>query len=222
MMQTMQEETWREVDAYIEQVVGASDAALEKALAESARAGLPAISVSPAQGKLLYLLARAVGAHRVLEVGTLGGYSAIWLGRAVAPDGQVVTLELSPQYAEVARANVGRAGLGEVVDVRVGRAADTLAALDGDFDLVFIDADKPSNADYVTAALRLTHPGSMIIVDNVVRGGAVLDPAGDANVQGVRRLNELLAADRRLSATTIQTVGVKGYDGFTLALVVAP
>lgn len=222
MMQSMQEETWREVDAYIEQVVGASDAALDTALAESARAGLPAISVSPAQGKLLYLLARAVGARRVLEVGTLGGYSAIWLGRAVAPDGQVVTLELSPQHAEVARANVGRAGLGEVVDVRVGRAADTLAALDGDFDLVFIDADKPSNADYVTAALRLTRPGSVIIVDNVVRGGAVLDPAGDANVQGVRRLNELLTADRRLSATTIQTVGVKGHDGFTLALVVAP
>lgn len=214
------QETWRAVDAYIEEVVGASDEVLEAALAESARAGLPAISVSPAQGKLLHLLTRAIGAVRVLEVGTLGGYSAIWLGRAVAPSGQVVTLELSEHHAEVARANLDRAGLGGVVDVRVGPALDTLAAMDDDFDLVFIDADKPSNSDYVRAAMRLTHPGSVIVVDNVVRAGAVVEADGDENVQGVRRLNALLMSEPRLSATTIQTVGVKGYDGFTLALVV--
>lgn len=218
----MHEETWRAVDAYIEQVVGASDEVLEAALAASARAGLPAISVSPAQGKLLHLLARSLRARRVLEVGTLGGYSAIWLGRAVAPHGRVVTLEISEHHAQVARENLDRAGLGDVVEVLVGPALSTLNGLEDDFDLVFLDADKPSNRDYVTAALRLTHPGSVIVVDNVVRGGAVLDPDGDENVQGVRRLNELLATEPRLSATTVQTVGSKGYDGFTLALVVAP
>ena len=214
------QETWRAVDSYIEQVIGASDDVLDATLAESARAGLPAINVSPAQGKLLHLLARAVGARRVLEVGTLGGYSTIWLARAVAPSGRVVTLELSEHHAQVARSNLERAGLSAVVDVRVGPALDTLAALDDDFDLVFIDADKPSNSDYVRAALRLTHPGSVIVVDNVVRAGAVVDAQGDENVQGVRRLNALLMSEPRLSATTIQTVGVKGYDGFTLALVV--
>ena len=213
-------EVWRDVDAYIEQVVGTSDEALEEALLRSAAAGLPAISVSPAQGKLLHLLARAVGARRILEVGTLGGYSAIWLGRAVAPEGRVVTLEISEQNAAVARHNLAAAGLADVVEVLVGPAIDTLRGLEDDFDLVFIDADKPSNSDYVQAALRLTHPGSVIVVDNVVRGGAVLDAEGDANVQGVRRLNELLSSEPRLSATTIQTVGAKGYDGFTLALVV--
>ena len=216
----MTQETWTAVDAYIEQVVGTSDAALESALERSARAGLPAINVTPAQGKLLHLLARSVGARRVLEIGTLGGYSAIWLGRAVAPDGRVVTLELDEHHAEVARANVAHAGLADVVEVVVGPALDTLARLHDDFDLVFIDADKPSNADYVTAALALTHPGSLILVDNVVRGGAVLDAQGDANVQGVRRLNDLLMSEPRLAATTVQTVGSKGYDGFTLALVV--
>ena len=211
---------WREVDEYVEQVVGTSDDVLEAALAESTRAGLPAISVSPAQGKLLHLLARAVGARRVLEVGTLGGYSAIWLGRAVAPEGRVVTLELSEHHAKVARENLERAGLGNVVEVLVGPALSTLSGLEDDFDLVFIDADKPSNSDYVRAALRLTHPGSLIVVDNVVRGGAVLDPHGDENVQGVRRLNDLVASEPGLSATTIQTVGAKGHDGFMLALVV--
>jgi predicted O-methyltransferase YrrM len=220
MPQETQQETWRAVDAYIEQVVGASDAVLEAALARSTAAGLPAISVSPAQGKLLHLLARAVGARRILEVGTLGGYSAIWLGRAVAPEGRVVTLELSEDYAEVARQNLAAAGLADVVEVLVGPAIDTLRELEGGFDLVFVDADKRSNSDYVRAALRLTHPGSVIVVDNVVRGGAVIDPNGDANVQGVRRLNELLSGEPRLSATTVQTVGTKGYDGFTLALVV--
>lgn len=215
----MTQDTWTAVDDYIGQVVGTSDAALEAALTESAREGLPAISVSPPQGKLLHLLARSIGARRILEVGTLGGYSAIWLARALPPDGRLVTLELDEHHAQVARANLERAGLADRVDVRVGRAVDTLAAMEDDFDLVFVDADKPSNADYVAAALRLTHPGSVIVVDNVVRGGAVVDPDGDANVQGVRRLNDLLAAEPRLSATTIQTVGTKGYDGFTLALV---
>lgn len=215
----MTQETWTAVDDYIGQVVGVSDAGLDAALTDSAREGLPAISVSPPQGKLLHLLARSIGARRILEVGTLGGYSAIWLARALPPDGRLVTLELDEHHAQVARGNLERAGLTDRVDVLVGRAIDTLAAMEDDFDLVFIDADKPSNADYVTAALRLTHPGSVIVVDNVVRGGAVVDPDGDANVQGVRRLNDLLMAEPRLTATTIQTVGSKGYDGFTLALV---
>ncbi len=216
----MIEQTWRDVDSYIEQVVGASDEALEAALAYSGEHGLPPISVSPAQGKLLHLLARAIGARRILEVGTLGGYSAIWLARALPPDGRLVTLELSEHHAAVARANVARAGLADVVEVVVGRAVETLRSLTGHFDLVFIDADKPGNRDYVEGALRLTHPGSVIVVDNVVRGGRVLDADGDDNVQGVRRLNELIASEARLSATTVQTVGAKGYDGFTFALVV--
>ncbi len=216
------EATWTAVDDYVERAVGAGDEALERALARSTEAGLPPIAVSPAQGKLLHLLARAAGARRVLEVGTLGGYSTIWLARAVAPGGRVVTLEVSEHHAHVARQNVADAGLSDVVDVLVGPAVDTLAGMDDDFDLVFIDADKPSNVAYVTAALRLTHPGSVIVVDNVVRGGAVLDANGDASVQGVRQLHDLLAGEPRLSATTIQTVGAKGYDGFMLALVVDP
>ncbi len=171
---------------------------------------------------MLHLLAKATGARRVLEVGTLGGYSAIWPGRAVAPGGRVVTLELDPHHAEVARANLDRAGLAEVVDVRVCPALEALAGLDEDFDLVFIDADKPSNADYVAAALRLTHPGSVIHRRQRAARRAVLAPAGHRNVQGVRRLSELLSAEPRLLATTIQTVGAKRYDGFTLALVLAP
>jgi predicted O-methyltransferase YrrM len=213
--------TWAAVDAYIEESVGASDVALEAALDTSIVAGLPAISVTPAQGKLLHLLARSIGARRILEIGTLGGYSTIWLGRAVGPDGHVTTLELEAHHAEVARANLDHAGFGAVVDVLVGPALDTMAGLTEPFDLVFIDADKASIPSYVKESLRLTHPGSLIVVDNVVRGGAVLDPDGDANVQGVRRLNELLRTEPRLDATTIQTVGAKGYDGFTLALVVS-
>lgn len=218
----MSEQTWRDVDRYIEQVVGASDAALESALSYSAEQGLPAISVSPAQGKLLHLLARSIGARRILEVGTLGGYSTIWLARALPPGGRLVTLELSEHHAAVASENLARAGVADAVEVIVGPAAETLRSLEGGVDFVFIDADKPSNRLYVEAALRLTHPGSLIVVDNVVRRGAVLDADGDENVQGVRRLNELLAAEPRLSATTVQTVGAKGYDGFTLALVVDP
>ena len=214
--------TWTAVDHYIEESVGTSDEALEAALDASTAAGLPAISVTPAQGKLLNLLARSIDARRILEVGTLGAYSTIWLGRAVAPDGRVTTLELEPHHAEVARANLDHAGLGDVVDVMVGPALASMAGLSETFDLVFIDADKASIPSYVLESLRLTHLGSLIVVDNVVRGGAVLDEDGDANVQGVRRLNQLLRKEPRLDATTIQTVGAKGYDGFTLALVVSP
>jgi predicted O-methyltransferase YrrM len=217
----MDSSTWAAVDAYIEDAVGASDEALEAALDASTASGLPAISVTPAQGKLLNLLARSMGARRILEIGTLGGYRTIWLGRAVAPDGRVTTLEVEPHHAEVARANLEHAGLSGVVDVVVGSALDTMAGLDDTFDLVFIDADKASIPSYVQESLRLTRPGSLIVVDNVVRGGAVLDEDGDANVQGVRRLNDLLRSEQRLDATTIQTVGAKGYDGFTLALVVS-
>ena len=218
----MDARTWTAVDHYIEESVGTSEEALEAALDASTAAGLPAISVTPAQGKLLNLLARSIDARRILEVGTLGGYSTIWLGRAVAPDGRVTTLELEPHHAEVARANLDHAGLGDVVDVMVGPALESMAGLSETFDLVFIDADKASIPSYVLESLRLTHLGSLIVVDNVVRGGAVLDEDGDANVQGVRRLNELLRKEPRLDATTIQTVGAKGYDGFTLALVVSP
>jgi predicted O-methyltransferase YrrM len=218
----MDASTWAAVDDYIEHSVGASDESLRAALEASAAAGLPAISVTPAQGKLLNLLARASGARRILEIGTLGGYSTIWLARAVAPHGTVITLEIDPHHADVARANLENAGLGDVVEIRVGQALSTLADLTGSFDLVFIDADKASIPSYVTESLRLTQPGSLIVVDNVVRSGAVLDENGDDSVQGVRRLNELLRTERRLDATTIQTVGAKGYDGFTLALVVEP
>jgi predicted O-methyltransferase YrrM len=186
---------------------------------------LPPIAVSPAQGKLLNLLARMMSARRILEFGTLGGYSTIWLARALPPDGRLITLESVRKHAEVARANIARAGLADLVDVRVGEALDTVPRLAEDvgeelFDLVFIDADKPHNADYFAWSVRLTRPGGVIIVDNVVRGGNVLEAdTADPNVQGVRRLNEVMAADPSVSATTIQTVGAKGYDGFTIAVV---
>jgi predicted O-methyltransferase YrrM len=213
---------WTAVDRYITGVLVPSDPALDAALEASAAAGLPAIQVSPAQGKFLHLLARAQGARAILEIGTLGGYSTIWLARALPPGGRLVTLEADPHHAEVARANLARAGLADVVDLRLGRALDTLPHLAGPFDLIFIDADKPSNADYFTWALKLSRHGSVIIIDNVIRDGAVTDAAStDPDVQGVRRLNDLLADEARVSATTIQTVGSKGYDGFTMALVTA-
>ena len=217
---------WNEVDRYITEALGASDPVLEEALEASARAGLPAINVSPPQGKFLHLLARSLRATTVLEIGTLGGYSAIWLARALPPGGRVVTLELDPDHARVARATFDRAGLADVVDLRVGPALDTLPQLAaegaGPFDVVFIDADKQSNAEYFTWALRMTHRGSVIVVDNVVRNGNVVDPATtDPAVAGVRRLNERMGSEPRVSATAIQTVGVKGYDGFALAVVVS-
>ncbi|HVB32429.1 MAG TPA: O-methyltransferase [Gemmatimonadaceae bacterium] len=215
---------WAAVDRYISDLFVGQDATLDAALADSAAAGLPDIQVSAPAGKLLHLLARAVGARSVLEVGTLGGYSTIWLARAIAPGGRLITLEVNPTHAAVARANVARAGVSDIVDVRLGRALDSLPQLvaegAGPFDLVFIDADKPNIAEYFTWALRLTRPGGVIIVDNVVRNGAVIDAASDdVNVQGVRRFNELAAANRRVSTTVIQTVGSKGYDGFSLSVV---
>nr|BFD89081.1 O-methyltransferase [Kitasatospora sp. Xyl93] len=216
--------TWDAVDAYFtEQLVG-PDAVLERATAAADAAGLPKIAVAPNQGKLLHLLALTQGAKRILEVGTLGGYSAIWLARALPADGTLLTLELNPHHAEVARDNLAAAGLAGVAEVRAGRAADSLAALVEQgvepFDLVFIDADKPSNPEYFRRALQLTRPGSLIIVDNVVRGGAVADPAStDPAVLGTRALHELIAAEPTVTATSVQTVGSKGYDGFTLARV---
>jgi predicted O-methyltransferase YrrM len=218
------EDQWKAVDGYITDQLVPSDAALDAALASSAANGLPAINVAPNQGKLLQVLARSIGAKRILEVGTLGGYSTIFLARALAPGGKLVTLEYEPKHADIARANIERAGLAHAVEIRVGKAIETLPKLategGGAFDLVFIDADKPGNADYFAWALKLTHVGSLIIVDNVVRNGAVIDAAGDANVQGARRLYEAMAKEPRVSATAVQTVGSKGYDGFAIAVVI--
>ena len=216
------EARWIAVDRYIMDALIPSDPVLDAALEASAAAGLPPIQVSPAQGKFLHLLARVQGARTILEIGTLGGYSTIWLARALPPGGRLITLEADPHHAGVACANIAYAGLADVVELRQGRALETLPELAGPFDFIFIDADKPSNADYFTWALKLSRPGSLIVVDNVIRDGAVIDAAStDPDVQGVRRLNELLAAEQRVSATTIQTVGSKGYDGFTMALVTA-
>jgi predicted O-methyltransferase YrrM len=222
----MSREKWTAVDEYLAETLVGADAALQAALADSAAAGMPAINVTPNQGKLLHLLARAQGAKSILEVGTLGGYSTIWLARALPPGGRLVTLECESKYAAVAQANLARAGLADVVDLRLGRALDTLPKIAADgrgpFDFIFIDADKPSNPEYFRWALRLARRGSLIIVDNVIRDGAVVDAGStDPSVQGVRRLHELIAAEPRVSATAIQTVGAKGYDGFTVALVVA-
>ena len=219
----MNADLWTAVDGYIENLFLPDDPALTAALADSAAAGLPEIAVSPAQGKLLTLLARAAGARRILEIGTLGGYSAICLARALPPDGRLVTLELIPRHAEVARANIARAGLAERVEVRVGPAAESLAHLAAEgappFDLIFIDADKPSYAAYLEGVMPLARPGALLIADNVVRQGRILDPGDDANAQGARRFNERLAADPRLSAVVLQTVGSKGYDGLAIAVV---
>ena len=221
----MSHETWDEVDRYVDaQLIGA-DPALDAAIAASVDAQLPPIAVTPSQGKLLYLLARSIGARSILEIGTLGGYSTIWLARAVGTSGSVITLEANASYADVARANIARAGFAELVDIRVGAALDSLPPLAAEqrepFDLVFIDADKQNTPEYFNAALELTRRGGLIIADNVIRDGAIVDPAAQANpdVVGSRRLHELLADEHRVSATTIQTVGAKGYDGFTLALV---
>ncbi|MEV8452120.1 O-methyltransferase [Streptomyces sp. NPDC052095] len=215
---------WAEVDGYFNGLLVGPDEVLDAAVAASGEAGLPAIQVAANQGKLLNLLARLQGARRVLEIGTLGGYSTIWLARALPEGGKVVTLEADPAYAEVARANFERAGLGQVVEVRVGRALDTLPELAAEepepFDVVFIDADKPSNPEYLAWSLKLTRPGSLIVADNVVRDGEVADATSDdPKVRGVRRFTELVAAEPRLSATALQTVGEKGYDGLMMALV---
>jgi predicted O-methyltransferase YrrM len=220
----MSEETWTAVDDYFGEALFPADSALDEAQRASRDGGLPPISVSAAQGKLLYLLARGIGARRILEVGTLGGYSTIWLARAIRTPGTLITFELDPHHAEVARANLDRAGVGNLVDIRVGPAADSLAALaqtsPQPFDLVFIDADKSSNALYLDYAVRLGHPGTVIIVDNVVRGGRVINSdSHDEGTAGVHKLVDALAANPSLDATAIQTVGTKGYDGFILAVI---
>ena len=217
-------ELWNAVDAYITDTVVHEDDALRGATEAAAAAGLPAIAVAPNQGKLLHMLARLCGASRILEIGTLAGYSTIWLARSVGAAGKVITLEADPAHAEVARANMKRARLDGIVEVRVGKALDTLpgVATGAPFDLVFIDADKQNIPEYFDWALRLTRLGSVIVVDNVIRDGAVIDATStDPSVLGVRRLNERLAREPRVSATTIQTVGSKGYDGLTIALVTA-
>jgi len=218
------QDQWSAVDSYIADLFFPPDPALEATLASSAAAGLPAISVSPAQGKLLHLLARIQKARRILELGTLGGYSTIWLARALPPDGQLISLEVNPKHAEVAQTNLARAGLTSVVEIRLGRAVDTLQQLAtegrGPFDLIFIDADKPGYADYLQWSLKLARQGTLIIADNVVRKGAVADPdSKDENVHGIRKFNEALAAEKRVTTTVIQTVGSKGYDGLALILV---
>ncbi len=222
----MNHERWTAVDSFLNSHVMKPDVVLDDALRACEAAGLPAIAVAPNQGKLLNLLARMIGARRILEVGTLGGYSAIWLARALPADGKLVTLELEPKHADVAQANFRRAGLSDRIELRQGLAIDSLAALEkqgvADFDLVFIDADKQSCAAYFTWALNHTRVGGVIIVDNVVRNGAIVDEQGvDESVLGVRRFLRLLIDETRVDATALQTVGMKGYDGLAVALVVS-
>jgi predicted O-methyltransferase YrrM len=217
-------EQWSAVDEYVSGLLAPHDEVLDAALRAGEEAGLPPIQVSPPQGKLLSLLAKTVGAKRILEFGTLAGYSTIWLGRALADGGSLITLEADPAYAEVARGNIARAGLGDVVDLRVGPALETLPALDGEgvgpFDLTFIDADKVHSPEYLAWSLEHSRPGALIVVDNVVRDGSLAESdSDDATIRAQRRLHEMLAAEPRVTATTIQTVGAKGYDGFSIALV---
>lgn len=220
----MTQKLWTAVDDYIADALVPPDAALDGALAASEAAGLPAINVAPNQGKLLMLLARMAGARRILEIGTLGGYSTIWLARALPADGRLVTLEHAPTHAAVAGRNIAAAGLDGLVEIRVGPALESLAALQAEgeapFDLVFIDADKPNNPLYLDWALRFARVGTVIVADNVVREGAVIDAAHpDPRVQGVRATYDWFAREPRVSATAVQTVGTKGYDGFAVGLV---
>jgi predicted O-methyltransferase YrrM len=221
----MNEKLWSEVDNYIDVALVRLDHALREALNESAKAGLPSIQVSPAQGKLLMLLAQIHRARSILEIGTLGGYSTIWLARGLSPDGRLLSLELRREYADVAQRNISRAGLDHLTEIRVGPAIGSLNQLIADshspFDLIFIDADKPGYADYLDLSLRLSRAGTVIVADNVIRKGAVIDKqSADENVRGMQRFFERLRNEPRVSATAIQTVGSKGYDGFMLALVV--
>lgn len=223
----MTDETlWTAVDHYFDALLVMPDAALDAAIQTSTEAGLPPINVTPGQGKLLYLLARIQGARRILEIGTLGGYSTIWLARALPAGGRLITIESIPKHASIAQANISRAGVAGLVDLRTGRALEVLPKIaaegGGAFDLTFIDADKAGIPDYFRIALSLSRPGSVIIVDNVVRDGRVIEAASqDPDIQGIRRFNEMLAAEPRVSATAIQTVGAKGHDGFAIALVIA-
>jgi predicted O-methyltransferase YrrM len=219
-------ERWDAVEDYLDGMLISKDAVLEDALAANRAAGLPAIDVSPSQGKLLHLLVKIHGAKRILEIGTLGGYSSIWMARALPSGGRLISLELEPKHAEVARSNIARAELADVVEVRVGRALDLLPDLAnenaGPFDLIFIDADKVNNLEYFRWALRLARVGSVILVDNIVRDGKVVDAtSADESIQGVRRLLDALSREIRVSATGLQWVGSKGYDGMVLATVLA-
>jgi predicted O-methyltransferase YrrM len=220
----MSARTWSDVDDYIaDRLLADADPVFEAILRANASAGLPAIDVSPAQGKFLHLLVKIAGARRILEIGTLGGYSTVWLGKALPPGCRLITLEYVEKHAAVARENVARAGLLEVVEVRVGAALDLLPAVDGPFDLIFIDADKPNNPGYLDWAVKLSRPGSVIILDNVVRDGRVADASsGDASVKGSRAAFDFFHDHPRLDSTALQTVGLKGYDGFAIALVKAP
>jgi predicted O-methyltransferase YrrM len=217
------QELWTDVERYIDGLLIPSDPVLEAAVAASEAAGLPAIAVTPGQGKLLYLLARMQRARRILEIGTLAGYSTLWMARALPAEGSIVTLEADPKHCEVAQANLARGDVAPLIDLRLGRALDTLPELAAEglepFDMVFIDADKENTEAYFRWALRLSRTGAVIVVDNVIREGEVADPdSNDPRVQGIQRFNEAVAADPRVEATTIQTVGSKGYDGFTLAI----
>ena len=220
----MTQKLWESVDRYVAGLLAPADEALDETLRANAAAGLPPADVSPVQGRLLEILARAIGARRILELGTLGGYSTIWLARGLPAEGRVTTLEADPRRAALARENLARSGLASRVDVRVGPALETMPQLAAEgeaFDLIFLDADKRENPAYLGWALRLSRPGTLILADNVVRGGALANSAShDAAVAGVRRFHELLASEPRIVATTIQTVGAKGYDGFTLALAI--
>jgi predicted O-methyltransferase YrrM len=222
----MTQELWTEVDRYITDLLIPADPILEAALRDSDAAGLPQINVTPSQGKLLQLLAQLKGARLILEIGTLGGYSTIWLARALPAGGRLITLEASPKHAKVAQANIARANLSDVVDLRLGPALETLPKLEaegqGPFDMIFIDADKANTPSYFQWALKLSGKGTLILVDNVVRKGELADAnSKDPDVQGMRRFNEVLAAETQTSGTVIQTVGSKGYDGFALVLVTA-
>lgn len=221
----MTDKLWTEVDRYLAETLIEADAGLDAALAANAAAGLPSIDVTPTQAQFLQILARMVNARRILEIGTLGGYSTIWLARGLAPGGRLITLEFDPKHARVAGENIARAGLSDLVEIRVGAAADSLAVLAAEhaepFDLIFIDADKPNNAVYLDWALKLSRVGTLIVCDNVIRDGKVADAKStDPSVVGTRAMFTRMAAEPRLVATALQTVGSKGYDGFALALVV--
>ena len=224
-MKDIGQDLWSSVDDYLSSTLHLSDPALAETLAASDQAGLPSIQVSPTQGKLLHLLARIQGARTVLEIGTLGGYSTIWLARALPPDGRIITLEVDPKHAEVARKNVARAGFEKNVEIRVGKAMELLPRMTaeglGPFDLIFIDADKENNPNYFAWALKLARRGSLILVDNVVREGAVIEEQStDSAILGSRRVLELMGSEPRVTATALQSVGVKGYDGLAIALVI--
>jgi predicted O-methyltransferase YrrM len=220
----MSQDQWSAVDRYFTEQLHLSDSTLEAAIQANAAAELPAIDVAPNQGKFLQLLARLVRANKILEIGTLGGYSTIWLARALPPEGRLVSLEFSPKHAEVAKSNIQRAGLSDRVQIRVGAALDSLPHIEKEglapFDFIFIDADKPNNPGYLEWAIKLARPGTLIIVDNVVRDGAVADASNtDPAIQGTRKMFASMSRDTRLSATALQTVGSKGYDGFAMAVV---